>query len=127
MLPLFKGKKQPTMFAAGDNKTHGRIRKPVAGAYAMTNVLQYEPKVDRNMKLFLTRMQDLFIKPQKSCDIHSWVQYFAFDVITDMTMSRSFGFMKAGGDVNGTLAKLQRELDYRGLVSRAFSCNYGTG
>ena len=28
------------MFAAADNKTHARIRKPVAGAYAMTSIMQ---------------------------------------------------------------------------------------
>ncbi|CAD6580679.1 MAG: hypothetical protein ASARMPREDX12_000234 [Alectoria sarmentosa] len=70
MLPIFRGKKQPTMFAAGDNKTHGRLRRPVAGAFAMTK----------------------------------------------MTMSRSIGFMKAGGDVDGVLKTLQKELDYRGIT-----------
>ena len=43
----------------------------------------------------------------------------AFDVITEMTMSRSIGFMKAGGDVDGVLKTLQKELDYRGIVSRS--------
>jgi hypothetical protein len=33
-------------------------------------------------------------------------------------MSRSLGFMKAGGDVDGVLAQLQKDLDYRGIVSR---------
>ena len=42
----------------------------------------------------------------------------AFDVITEMTMSRSIGFMKAGGDVDGVLKTLQKELDYRGIVSQ---------
>lgn len=40
MAPVYKGEKQPTMFAAADNKTHARIRRPVAGAYSMTNVVQ---------------------------------------------------------------------------------------
>lgn len=40
MAPVYKGKKQPTMFAAADNKTHASIRKPVAGAYAMTSIMQ---------------------------------------------------------------------------------------
>lgn len=28
------------MFSAADNKTHARIRRPVAGAYAMTSIIQ---------------------------------------------------------------------------------------
>ena len=71
MLPIFRGKKQPTMFAAGDNKTHGRLRRPVAGAFAMTSVIQFEPFVDKN----LSRVEVLFIKPKKPCDIHNWAQY----------------------------------------------------
>ena len=35
-------------------------------------------------------------------------------------MSRSLGFMKAGGDVDGILKTLQKELDYRGLVSQIY-------
>lgn len=33
-----------------------------------------------------------------------------------MTMSRSIGFMKAGGDVDEILVAVQKELDYRGIV-----------
>ncbi|PWY67724.1 cytochrome P450 [Aspergillus eucalypticola CBS 122712] len=102
MAPVYKGKKQPTMFAAADNKTHARIRKPVAGAYAMTSILQV--------------IDELFIRPKISCDIHNWVQYFAFDVVLEMTMSQNLGFMKAGGDVDGVLKQLQKDLDYRGIA-----------
>ena len=34
-----------------------------------------------------------------------------------MTMSRSLGFMEAGGDVDGVLKQLSKETDYRALVS----------
>lgn len=33
-----------------------------------------------------------------------------------MTMSRNLGFLKAGGDVDGVLAQLQKDLDYRGIA-----------
>lgn len=39
-----------------------------------------------------------------------------FDVITEMTMSRSFGLIKVGGDVDGLMSQMQKEMDYRGLV-----------
>ncbi|KAL4861821.1 beta-lactamase-like protein [Aspergillus spectabilis] len=37
--PVYKGAKQPTMFAAADNKTHVRIRKPVAGTAGVEQIL----------------------------------------------------------------------------------------
>ncbi|KAL4738144.1 cytochrome P450 [Aspergillus similis] len=116
MAPIYKGKRQPTMFAAADNKTHARIRKPVAGSYSMSNIMQFEPFVDRNLRLFYTRLEELFIQPQRPCDIHNWVQYFAFDTVLEMTMSRNLGFMKAGGDVEGVLKQLQKDLDYKGIA-----------
>ncbi|KAJ6443398.1 major facilitator superfamily transporter [Purpureocillium lavendulum] len=116
MAPVYKGKKQPTMFAAADNKTHAQIRKPVAGAYAMTSIMQFEPFVDGNIRLFYQKIDELFIRTQQPCDIHNWVQYFAFDAVLEMTMSRNLGFMKAGGDVDGVLKQLQKDLDYRGIA-----------
>lgn len=75
MAPIYKGKKQPTMFAAADNRTHARIRRPVAGAYAMTSIMQFEPFVDENIRVFYARMEELFIGTRRPCDIHNWVQY----------------------------------------------------
>ncbi|RMD42787.1 hypothetical protein DV735_g2313, partial [Chaetothyriales sp. CBS 134920] len=116
MAPVYKGKKQPTMFGAADNKTHAQIRRPVAGAYAMTSIMKFEPFVDSNIRLFYQRLDELFIQPRRPCDIHNWVQYFAFDAVLEMTMSRNLGFMKAGGDVDGVLKQLQKDLDYRGIA-----------
>lgn len=40
MAPIYKGQRQITMFSAADNKTHARIRRPVAGAYSMSSIIQ---------------------------------------------------------------------------------------
>ncbi|KAF3481326.1 uncharacterized protein GIQ15_04085 [Arthroderma uncinatum] len=40
----------------------------------------------------------------------------AFDAVLEMTMSSNLGFMKAGGDVDGVLKQLQKDLDYRGIA-----------
>ena len=45
----------------------------------------------------------------------------AFDMVLEMTMSRNLGFMKAGGDVDGVLKQLQKDLDYRGIVRPSLS------
>ncbi|MCJ1319468.1 hypothetical protein MMC15_004804 [Xylographa vitiligo] len=125
MGPIYQGKRQPTMFAAADNKTHAAIRRPVAPAYAMSKIIQmlsgfflaaqFEPFVDKNMRLLYTRLDELFISTAKACDYHNWVQYWAFDVIFEMTMSRNLGFMQAGGDVDGVLKQLGKETDYRAI------------
>ncbi|KAK5673723.1 hypothetical protein LTR17_027888, partial [Elasticomyces elasticus] len=75
MAPVYQGKRQPTMFSAADNKTHARIRRPVAPAYAMSRVIQFEPFVNENVRTFYTKLNELFIQADKPCDYHNWVQY----------------------------------------------------
>lgn len=92
MAPVYQGKKQPTMFSAADNKTHARIRRPVAPAYAMSRVIQvslskspthgvrltqaqFEPFVNNNTKTLYTKLDELFIRRREPCPIHHWVQY----------------------------------------------------
>lgn len=39
---------------------------------------QFEPFVDKSMRLFYTRLDELFISTGNACDYHNWVQYCEF-------------------------------------------------
>ena len=47
---------------------------------------------------------------------HADTKLVAFDAVLEMTMSRNLGFMKAGGDVDGVLKQLQKDLDRKSVV-----------
>ena len=50
---------------------------------------QFEPFVDKNMRLLYTRLDELFISTAKACDYHNWVQYCEFH--TTPIVSRELG------------------------------------
>jgi hypothetical protein len=64
-----------------DNETHGRMLRPVAGAYAMSTLVEFEPLVDSTSKMFMKQMKNRFADQGKECPLDKWVQMYAFDVM----------------------------------------------
>jgi hypothetical protein len=49
-------------------------------------------------------------------DFGAWLQYFAFDVICELTYSKRIGFVERGADVEDILADLQKFVNYSAVV-----------
>ena len=64
-----------------DNETHARMLRPVAGAYAMSTLVEFEPLVDSTSKMFMTQMKNRFADLGKDCPLDEWLQMYAFDVM----------------------------------------------
>lgn len=102
-----------------DREYHARLRRPIAAIYSNTNVLQFEPNVQETNRYFLRRLDEEFIQGQNSgrpCDIDNWVQYYAFDIVGELTLSKRLGFLEEGHDIDGMLGALNEEFAYRGIV-----------
>ena len=78
----------------------------------MSALVQYEPGVDIVTQLFLDRTQELFAKGDASCDFAQWLQYYAFDVIGQITYSKSHGFVDKNEDIDGIVGYLGRLFSY---------------
>jgi len=84
----------------------------------MSSLVNYEPLVSSTVGVFLDRTQELYASTGNSCNFSQWLQYFAFDVIGDLTWSTRLGFVEEDRDVDGIIAFLQRFLNYAGPVSQ---------
>jgi cytochrome P450 len=104
------------LFTVKDNEHHAQLKRPVARAYAMTTLLEYEPFVDTTTILFMKRIDELYVGRGQSCDFGKWLQYYAFDVIGEMTFSKRFGFLERNEDVDGIIQSLH---DTRWLITIA--------
>lgn len=93
----------PTIFATQDERLHRTLRKPVAAMYSTTKILTLEPFVDITIQNFIDRLDTLFADQDLSCDLGTWLRYFAFDVMGDLTFSRPLGFLATGMDVDGII------------------------
>ena len=82
----------------------------------MSSLVMYEPFVENTLSVFLSQTEKLFGSQAKTCDFSRWLQYFAFDVIGELTWSKRLGFIEKNEDVNGIIKFISGLLSYAGPV-----------
>lgn len=112
------GKRLPSLFSTTDESYHANLRRSVNNAFSMSTLVQYEPFVNDCVKLFLDQTDRLYTKPNRVCDFAEWLQFFAFDVIGQITYSRRHGFIDNAEDVDGMVGYLGRLFSYVAPVSK---------
>ncbi|KAL2021696.1 hypothetical protein VTK56DRAFT_6788 [Thermocarpiscus australiensis] len=105
---VVKGRSLPSLFSTTDNDFHMQFRRCVNSAFAMSALVQYEPFVDNTTKLFLKQTERLYIDRNEACDFTRWLQFYAFDVIGEITYSKRHGFVEKNEDVDGIVAYLTK-------------------
>lgn len=70
--------------------------------YAMSSLVSYEPFVDKVNGDFMAALSD-HAQHGRVFDLFTWMQFYAFDVIGEITLGRSFGLLEAGHDKDGLL------------------------
>jgi cytochrome P450 len=105
---VVKGHSLPSLFSTTDNDFHMQFRRCVNSAFAMSALVQYEPFVDNTTKLFLKQTERLYIDTPGTCDFTRWLQFYAFDVIGEITYSKRHGFIEKNEDVDGIVAYLTK-------------------
>ncbi|KAI0149828.1 cytochrome P450 [Hypoxylon sp. NC0597] len=116
--PMRKGTILPTIFATQDESLHRMLKRPIAGVYSMSNLVSFEPLVDRTIEVFCQELDRRFVLPGKACDLGAWLQYFAFDVVGEITFSKRLGFLEEGRDVEGIMASIWHWFEYVAIVGQ---------
>jgi cytochrome P450 len=111
-MAVSKGKRLPSLFSTTEETFHANLRRSVNSAFSMSALVQYEPFVDEVMELFLNRTEEIFATPDKTCDFAEWLQFFAFDVIGQITYSKRHGFIDRGEDVDKMVKYLGKLFSY---------------
>jgi cytochrome P450 len=106
--PLAQGRPQPSLFSTTDNAFHAQFRRCVSAAFSMSALVQYEPAVDNTTRLFLDQTERLFAQTGARCDFTQWLQFYAFDVIGEITYGTRHGFVERNADVDGIVDYLGR-------------------
>ncbi len=75
-----QGKRLPSLFSTTDEAYHANLRRSVNNAFAMSQLVQYEPGVTECVEVFLDETEKVYAKTGKVCDFAEWLQFFAFDV-----------------------------------------------
>lgn len=116
---MAKGVPLQAMFNTTDEQFHAKLKRAVSNAYAMSTLVQFEPLVDSTTTAFLEQLRRRFADRPGSdgiCDFGQWLQFYAFDVIGELTFSKRLGFVDQGVDVDGIIDKLEGMLNYVAVV-----------
>lgn len=113
---MANGKPTVTLFTSLSEQWHANIKRPIANAYSMTTLTEFEPFVDNVISLLFSRLDQLFtMNPEPSsspysspppCPLFDWLQFYAFDVIGKLTCSKDLGFLSSGHDVDNIIRDL---------------------
>ncbi|KAI6868135.1 benzoate 4-monooxygenase cytochrome-like protein P450 [Hortaea werneckii] len=112
------GARLESMFSTQDEAYHAKYRRSVNNAFAMSSLVSYEPRVDSTTDAFIEQTEQRYCKTGNSCNFSRWLQFFAFDVIGELTWSKRIGFVERDEDVDGIVAFIGRFLSYAGPIGQ---------
>ncbi|PNS18416.1 Isotrichodermin C-15 hydroxylase [Sphaceloma murrayae] len=92
---VWQGHRKFDLFGERDEKKHGQQRKLVSRAYAMETLKDLEPYVDHTTQILYHNLRQ---RQGQIVDLGRWVQLFAFDIIGELSFSRSFNFLESAKD-----------------------------
>lgn len=110
-------RKQPEMnlFSTRDSEQHRVEKRKVGAAYSLGNLLAMEDQIDSCTRLFCDRMEEAKKSP---IDLGAWLQYYAFDVVGELTFSQKLGFLEGGQDVDGMMKAIEGMLAYASMCGQ---------
>lgn len=101
----WKKKPEMNLFSERNPEEHRIAKRKVGAAFAMPNLLQSEAAIDSCVDLFMNRLRDL-TADGSPIDLGAWLQYFAFDVVGEVSFASKLGFLEQGKDVDGMMVCL---------------------
>lgn len=93
----------------------------------MTNVKSFEPLMDPVIVKFMHALEARFVdgaNAGKSFDASDWCNFAAWDIMSEITFSKQFGFLEQGRDVGGFLATSEHGLDYFAVICQMPQLDY---
>lgn len=69
------------MSSTMDETLHSRLRRPVAHAYSLSTLVEFEPLVDSTSLVFFKQIGERFVEKGLECPLSKWVQMYAFDIM----------------------------------------------
>ena len=94
--------------------------------FNQNTVTTYEPLMETTIETFFAELEHRFANKdgEEGCiDVFTWMTYFTFDVMSDLTYSQRHGFITRGEDVHGIVGWVEKFLAYGfwvGLLLLAF-------
>lgn len=90
------------LFTEPKKVVHAKFRRPIAQLYSNTNLVSYEPFVEVCNQILAHSLRE-HARHGNPFDMRELMQYYAFDVIGEITVGSRFGLMEDAGDKSGVI------------------------
>lgn len=119
---IVNGRRAASLVAMTDESEHARSKRLIAHAYSLSTLVEYEGLVDRTTDVFLDTLEERFVTTattgRKTLDLGRHLQFFAFDVIGELTFSRRLGFIESGVDVDDIIDAIGANFAYFSVLGQ---------
>ncbi|KAJ9608038.1 hypothetical protein H2200_007026 [Cladophialophora chaetospira] len=115
---IVNGKRAASLVAMTDETQHAKSKRLIAHAYSLSTLVEYGELVDRTTDVFLQTLEDRFAGDSQVLDLGRYLQFFAFDVIGELTFSRRLGFIEQGVDVNNIIDAIGANFSYFSVLGQ---------
>ena len=116
---MAKGEMAHTLFSSPDMNWHNNLKKSVSASFTMSAAMGYEHLIDTTIEVYLRELSNRFAGKsgeQGLIDLHTWLLYFSFDVIGELTYGARHGFIESSSDIAGIIHYVKRFLNYGFIV-----------
>lgn len=133
---IVNGRRAASLVAVTDEAEHAKSKRLVAHAYSLSTLVEYEGLVDSTVDVFLTTLEERYTvedtagknssggggsRPSSAgpvLDLGRYLQFFAFDVIGELTFSRRLGFLESGDDVDSIISAIGANFEYFSVLGQ---------
>ncbi|OAL54679.1 cytochrome protein [Pyrenochaeta sp. DS3sAY3a] len=99
------------IFTIRDPALHKARRRKIANLYSMSTMVSYEGAVDRMNIICMDKLTD-FASTNRKFSLPDFLQWYAFDVIGEITFNESFRMMENEGDITGMISGIHMANTY---------------
>ena len=121
---MSQGRAMPALFTMLENKPHAELKRTLTGAFSGSSIVSLEPLVDPVIVRWVEQTKNIYAKTGRVCDMGLWMQFFAFDVVTNLTYSKTHGFVDRHEDVDGIVSWLGWMFSYTSAVGAYFYLSF---
>ncbi|KIX01924.1 uncharacterized protein Z518_07863 [Rhinocladiella mackenziei CBS 650.93] len=118
---IVNGRRAASLVAMTDETEHAKSKRLIAHAYSLSTLVEYEELVDRTTDVFLHTLEERYAarhSQSQVLDLGRYLQFFAFDVIGELTFSRRLGFIESGVDVDGIIDAIGANFSYFSVLGQ---------
>ncbi|KAL2794547.1 cytochrome P450 [Aspergillus keveii] len=108
-----------------DPVRHIQKTRNLSAGFSLSNIAKTEPYIDNVLQLFMTRLDQLATNGSP-VEFQDWFSFFAFDVLGEVTFSKSFGFVHSGFDIRNAIANTGLLVYYIALMGNYVWFHYLT-